>query len=97
MQPHYGLRCLAVCIICIVGPVDLPSLIGSSSTAEPLTAMLEHAWNILPEHPLTTHHSTSLPTPACVSGGTCLAQPPPKYRMNVTLVWSRSVSVCTHV
>lgn len=51
MQPHHGFAMFGRCIICICGPVDLPSLIGSSSTAEPLTAYcLLPCLNMLAEH-----------------------------------------------
>ena len=90
-----GLRCLAVCIICIFGPVDLPSLIGSSSTAEPLTAMLEL------EHPTRAHHSPvrKLTANPCLlsRGGNMLGTNPPQYRMNVWCTTLRSVYVCTHI
>lgn len=83
MQPHYGLRCcllLAYRRFCIFGPVDLPSLIvtvcSSSSTAEPLTAMLEDAGPI--------KHLRSLPHPERSRGKNDW----PQYRINLTFVSS---------
>ena len=72
---------LGRCIICRFGPVDLPSLIGSSSTAEPLTAM--HC------SPLSTRGA--LPNPDLPRGNMLWPPPPISRRSDTRRVLSPSV------
>ena len=100
MQPHYGLRCFGRCIICIFGPVDLPSLIGSSSTAEPLTAM-HRCLNLLSCTPTTTKRPRTLPNPELSRGKHAWSHPPISHKCDTRQVPLPSIynqlCVCVYV